>query len=208
MHGHRNPKRRRFTCAHAGPEANRSCFKVARRGDRVYTVVWDCALRAASSEAAASASGGTNGLIEGTRSSSRVCAKKQTWRVHRSPSLHSCVRYLFSKIGVKRLQSYVVWARRWFAVACTAAQAADFTGCGMESMCSFDGALPAGNLSSLSCGRQAQKPEGLNAFACRMLQQGCNTTLRSTSSMFKLSWRARLPTHLVGWSQYSNTLCA
>lgn len=43
---------------------------------------------------AASVSGLTKGLLEGTRSSCRVCAKKHTRRQQPSPSLHSWVRYL------------------------------------------------------------------------------------------------------------------
>lgn len=53
------------------------------------------AISAAAAEvAAASASGGTKGLQVGTRSSSRLCAKKQICRRHLVPSLHNCVRYL------------------------------------------------------------------------------------------------------------------
>ena len=41
-----------------------------------------------------SASGAMKGLADGTRSSCSVCAKKHTRRRQRTPSLHSCVRYL------------------------------------------------------------------------------------------------------------------
>ena len=41
-----------------------------------------------------SMSGATNGLEGGTRSSSMVCAKKHTLRLHLGPSLHSWLRYL------------------------------------------------------------------------------------------------------------------
>ena len=43
---------------------------------------------------AASTSGGTKGLVAGTRSCARLCAKKHTRRRQPMPSLHSCVRYL------------------------------------------------------------------------------------------------------------------
>ena len=43
---------------------------------------------------AARASGLTKGLLLGTRSSSRLCAKKQMRLRQPDPSLHSCVRYL------------------------------------------------------------------------------------------------------------------
>jgi hypothetical protein len=43
---------------------------------------------------AASTSGGTKGLVAGTRSWARLCAKKHTRRRQPMPSLHSCVRYL------------------------------------------------------------------------------------------------------------------
>jgi hypothetical protein len=48
----------------------------------------------AAAAAAASACGLTKGLLDGTRSSLRVWAKKQTRRLQLVPSLHSCVRYL------------------------------------------------------------------------------------------------------------------
>ena len=52
---------------------------------------------AAADVAAARASGGTKGLQVGTRSSSRLWAKKQMCRRHFVPSLHSCVRYLHAR---------------------------------------------------------------------------------------------------------------
>ncbi len=51
-------------------------------------------LAAAAVVTAARVSGSTKGLLDGTRSSCSVCAKKQTRRRQPSPSLHSCVRYL------------------------------------------------------------------------------------------------------------------
>ena len=48
----------------------------------------------AAAAAAASACGLTKGLLDGTRSSLSVWAKKQTRRLQLVPSLHSCVRYL------------------------------------------------------------------------------------------------------------------
>lgn len=52
---------------------------------------------AAADVAAARASGGTKGLQVGTRSSSRLWAKKQMCRRHFVPSLQSCVRYLHAR---------------------------------------------------------------------------------------------------------------
>jgi len=51
----------------------------------------------AAAAAVASACGLTKGLLEGTRSSLSVWAKKHTRRLQLVPSLHSCVRYLHAE---------------------------------------------------------------------------------------------------------------
>ena len=55
----------------------------------------------AAAAAAASACGLTKGLLDGTRSSLSVWAKKHTRRLQFVPSLHSCVRYLQQQGDVK-----------------------------------------------------------------------------------------------------------
>lgn len=74
-----------------------------------------------------SVSGATNGLEGGTRSSSMVCAKKHTLRLHLGPSLHSWLRYLqhtFSSLNELRIMRFIhllstpcscTWARRFTA---------------------------------------------------------------------------------------------
>ena len=56
---------------------------------------------------AARASGLTKGLLLGTRSSSRLCAKKQMRLRQPAPSLHSCVRYLQTERGVQDVEPCV-----------------------------------------------------------------------------------------------------
>ena len=61
---------------------------------RVTCCAWGMAAAVSGSMAPVSMSGATKGLDGGTRSSSMVCAKKQTLRLHLGPSLHSWLRYL------------------------------------------------------------------------------------------------------------------